>query len=148
MTFFWGNKRCTQLAFGHDSWTKEAWFRPGWSLGDGHKESLLVSFNNLAGLVDSEAVMYGCVGLADTLPIRNLLLEGNMSVLDTAPPSELKVPGRNESTWEAPQGHIETMGVFQKTDPTMSRVGEGVDQGLLERQWRSTTLTTNGEPAP
>ena len=89
-----GQQALYPIGFGHDSWTEEACFRPGWSLGDGHKESLLVSFSNLAGLVDSEATIYGCVGLADTLPIGNSLLEGNMSALDTAPPLELKVPGR------------------------------------------------------
>ena len=51
------------------------------------QRSLPVSLSNLASLVDSEAAMYGCVGLADTLPTGNSLLEGNMSILDTAPPS-------------------------------------------------------------
>ena len=38
------------IGFSLDNWTEEAWFRPRWSLGDGHKESLLVSFCNLAGV--------------------------------------------------------------------------------------------------
>ena len=60
---------------GHDSWTEEAWFRLGWSLGDhGHKKSLPVSFCNLACLVGGEITMYGCVGLEDFLPTRDSLL--------------------------------------------------------------------------
>ena len=88
-----GQQALYPIGFGHDNWTEEAWFRPGWSLGDGHKESLPVSFSNLAGLVDNEAAMYRCVGLADTLPTGNSLLEGNMSALDTAPPFGV------EGTW-------------------------------------------------
>ena len=105
-----GQQTLYPIVFGHDSWTEEAWFRPGWSLGDGHKKSLPVSFSNLAGLLDGEAAMYRCVGLVDTLPIGNSLFEGNMSALDTAPPSELKVPGRMSLPGRHPKDPLKPWG--------------------------------------
>ena len=111
---------------------EEARFRPGWSLGDGHKESLPVSFSNLAGLVDSEAEMYGCVGLADTLPTGNSLLEGNMSALDTAPPSELKVPGRMSLPGRHPKDPLKLWGSLRELTQRCHGLVEGVDRGLLE----------------
>ena len=77
------------IGFGLDNWTEEAWFRPGWSLGDGHKESLPVSFCNLAGVKGGENAMYGCVALEDILATKDSLLEGNMSTFDTPPPLDL-----------------------------------------------------------
>ena len=127
-----GQQALYPIGFGHDSWTEEAWFRPGWSLGDGHKENLPVSFSNLAGLVDSEAAMYGCVGLADTLPTGNSLLEGNMSALDTAPPSELKVPGRMSLPGRRPKDPLTPWGSSKELTQRCRGLVEGVDRGFLE----------------
>ena len=127
-----GQQALYPIGFGHDSWTEEAWFRPGWSLGDGHKESLPISFSNLAGLVDSEAAMYGCVGLADTLPTGNSFLEGNMFALDTAPPSELKVPGRMSLPRRHPKDPLKPRGSLRELIQRCRGLVEGVDRGLLE----------------
>ena len=124
---FLGQQALYPIGFGHDSWTEEAWFRPGWSLGDGHKESLLVSFSNLAGLVDREAAMYGCVGLVDTLPTGNSLLEGNMSALDTAPPSEFKVPGRMSLPRRHPKDPLKPWGSLRELTQRCRGLIEGVD---------------------
>ena len=84
-----GQQALYPIGFGHDSWTEEAWFRPGWSLGDGSREQLPVTFSNLAGLIEHGVAMFGCVGLADSLPKGEDLLEGNLSATDTPLPSEV-----------------------------------------------------------
>ena len=89
-----GQQTLYPIGFSLDSWTKEAWFRPGWSLGDCHKKSLLVSFCNLVGVTGSEIAMYGCVALEDILATRDSLLEGNMFAFDTLPASYLQAPTR------------------------------------------------------
>ena len=76
--------------------------------------------------------MYGCVGLADTLPTGDLLLEGNMSALDTAPPSELKVPGRMSLPGRHPKDPLKPWGSSRELTQQCRRLVEGVDRGLLE----------------
>ena len=127
-----GQQALYPIGFGHGSWTEEAWFKPGWSLGDGHKESLPISFSNLAGLVDNEAAMYRCVGLADTLPIGNSLLEGNTSALDTTPPSELKVPSRMSLPGRHPKDLLKPWGSSRELTQRCRGLVEGVDRGLLK----------------
>ena len=76
--------------------------------------------------------MYGCVGLADTLPTGNLLLEGNMSTLDTAPPSELKVPGRMSLLGRHPKDPLKPWGSSRGLTQRCRGLVEGVDRGILE----------------
>ena len=122
-----GQQALYPIGFGHNSWTEEAWFKPGWS-----QRKPTSYFSNLAGLVDSEAAMYGCVGLVDTLPTGNSLLEGNMSALDTAPPSELKVPGRMSLPGRHPKDPLKPWGSSRELIQRCRGLVEGVDQGLLE----------------
>ena len=76
--------------------------------------------------------MYGCVGLADTLPTGNSLLEGNMSALDTAPPSELKVPGRMSLPGRHPKDPLTPWGSSKELTQRCRGLVEGVDRGFLE----------------
>ena len=76
--------------------------------------------------------MYGCVGLADTLPTGNSLLEGNMSALDTAPPSELKVPSRMSLLGRHPKDPLKPWGSSRELTLRCRGLVEGVDRGLLE----------------
>ena len=43
-----GQQALYPIRFGLDNWTEEAWFQPGWALGDGHKEQLPITFCNMA----------------------------------------------------------------------------------------------------
>ena len=85
-----GQQALYPIGFGHDCWTEEAWFRPGWSQGDGRKEILPVTFGATADLVHGQVAMYGCV--AEWFASGDLLLEGNMSSLDSPPQSDMQVP--------------------------------------------------------
>ena len=85
-----GQQALYPIGFGHDCWTEEAWFRPGWSQGDGRKEMLPVTFAASASLVHGQVAMYGCV--AEWFASGDLLLEGNMSSLDSPPQSDMQVP--------------------------------------------------------
>ena len=83
-------------------------------------------------MVDSEVAMYGCVGLADTLPTKDSLLEGNMSALDIAPPSELKVLGKMSLLWRHPKDPLKPWGFSRGLIQRCRGLVEGVDRGLLE----------------
>ena len=49
-----GQQALYPIGFGHDSWMEEAWFRLGWSQGDGQKEALPVIFGSLASTTRSQ----------------------------------------------------------------------------------------------
>ena len=85
-----GQQALYPIGFGHDSWIEEAWFRPGWSQGDGWKEALPVDFGSLASTTGSQTAMFGCVG--QSFATGNFLLEGNRSAMDSPPPSDVEVP--------------------------------------------------------
>ena len=87
-----GQQALYPIGFGHDAWTEKAWFRPGWSQGDGRKEDMPVIFGSFAGLVDGQAAMYGCV--AELFASEESLLEGNMSATDSSPQSDVQAPSR------------------------------------------------------
>ncbi len=91
-----GQQALYPIGFGHDCWTEEAWFRPGWSQGNGRKEILPVLFGTLADLMQGQVAMYGCV--AEWFATGDLLLEGNLSSLDSPPPSEIQMPTQLDST--------------------------------------------------
>ena len=106
-----GQQALYPIGFGHDCWTEEAWFRPGWSQGDGRKEILPVIFSACGGIMEGQAAMYGCV--AEYFALGDLLLEGNMSSSDSPPSSDDKVPRKLDrfmlhpkdptSTWTSPK---------------------------------------------
>ena len=99
-----GQQALYPIGFGHDSWTEEAWFRPGWSQGDGRKEVIPVIFGSLAGLVEGQVAMYGCV--AELFATGDLLLEGNMSAMDSPPPSDLHLPRQLRTFIRHPKGPL------------------------------------------
>ena len=126
------------IGFGLDNWTEEAWFRPGWSLGDGHKESLPVSFCNLAGVKGGEIAMYGCVALEDILATKDSLLEGNMSTFDTPPPSDLQAPSRIGGFERHPKDPLTPWGSPRGLTQRCHGLVKEIDQGL----WKGI----NGQP--
>jgi len=65
------------IGFGHDSWTKKAWFQLRWSQENRRKEVILVIFGAFVGVVEELAIVYGCV--TKWITIRDFLLEGNIS---------------------------------------------------------------------
>ena len=65
-----GQRALYPLGFGLDNWTEEAWFRPGWSSGDGKK----VAFTATSMTMVAEA-MFGCSGSVADLPCAPILLE-------------------------------------------------------------------------
>ena len=86
-----GQQALYPIGFGHDSWTEEAWFRPGWSQGDGRKEVIPVIFGASAGVVEGVVAVYGCA--AEWFAIGDMLLEGNMSATDSPPKLDLQTQG-------------------------------------------------------
>ena len=85
-----GQQALYPIGFGHDSWMEEAWFQQGWSQGDGRKEVLFVIFRSLASTIGSQTAMFGCVG--ESFAVKNFLLEGNRSTMNSPPPSDVEVP--------------------------------------------------------
>ena len=69
-----GQQTLYPLGFGLQHWTKEAWIRPGWSVGDNHRAILHVAFAATA-ITTPLSIVFGCGAIVNTLPYGSALMK-------------------------------------------------------------------------
>ena len=125
-----GQQALYPSGFGHDSWTEEAWFRRGWSQGDGRKEVIPVIFSSFAGLVEGQAALYGCI--AELVATGESLLEGNMSSIDSPPQSDVEAPSHVGKVVRHPKDPIPPWTSSKELAKRCHELVEKVDHHLWE----------------